>query len=244
MARIQGAAMGPTVLKQGIYDLSATQLYPLGERLVLSDGRVFHYAKDGGSGLSAGKLNTVPVVVADHHSMAAATTAAGATSITVTLGATAATADQYAGGYLAVIAGTGLGQIYQIKSHPAADASATCAFALYDELKVALSSSDSKVDLMPNPWYLVTESADEERVSAGVPLVAVTADYFFWDQTWGPAVCLSGDTSAEGNVLERGDTAGEVMTYSAATKGGMVATSWGSARANGEYNLLFLTIAP
>ena len=59
----------------------------------------------------------------------------GDTSITVTLGATAATKDQYADGYIYTNDNTttsdrGEGQIYRIASNPAADGSATLAVTL------------------------------------------------------------------------------------------------------------------
>ena len=93
-----------------------------------------------------------------NHDMDLVTAAAAqdATSITVTLGATAATLDQYKGGYIYVNDGPGEGQSFAIAGHPAADASATLALRLEDgdDVRVALTSA-SLCGLMANPYSSV-----------------------------------------------------------------------------------------
>ena len=242
MAQIKyGADRGPTLVAQSIYEASKTQKHPLGHRLQLGD-RVFRCAKAGGL-LATGKLALSGASVANHHDIAVATTVAGLKKITVTLGATSAIKDQYAEGYLAIIAGTGLGQIYKIKSHPAADANATLELTLYDELAVATDTSDSKGDLCANIYAAVAHSATEEAVNAGVPLVAVTASYYCWIQTWGICAVLSTDTAGEGTILSHAATAGAIKTQTGYTMG-LVGLSVGQARASGEYNFVDLRIRP
>jgi len=244
MAQIKyGADRGPTLVAQSIYEASKTQKHPLGHRLQLGD-RVFRYAKAGGL-LAAGKLALSGASVANHHSITVATTVAELKKITVTLGATAAIKNQYAEGYLAIIAGTGLGQIYKIKSHPAADANATLELTLYDELAVATDASDSKGDLCANPYAAVQNSTTTALQDAGVPLVAVPANYFCWLQTWGICVILThtADTAAEGTLLSHGGTAGSVVTQAGYTAS-LVGISVGQARAATEHNLVDLRIKP
>src|SRR6185369_8356134 len=88
-----------------------------GERFDLSDGREVVLIQAGAVALSSGQLMQAPALVANHQNMATSTAAAGATQVTVTLGATAATLNQYQGGYVIFNAGTGLGQTLKIASH-------------------------------------------------------------------------------------------------------------------------------
>lgn len=228
-----------TLSTQDIYAESASQAYELGTYFDLADGRRFRYCKAGGA-LAAGKHTIKSASVDTHHSLTCATAAIGVTSITVTLGATnAVTLNQYAGGYIGIIAGTGLGQIYRIKSHPAAVAAATLAVTLYDPLVVALATADSKADLCRNKYDNLTQSVVEESVHVGIPLIAVTTLYYHWEQTRGIALCLAGDTAAEGTLLSADSAAGEVKTKADETKG-YIGIALGQAHADGEYNFLDL----
>lgn len=228
---------------QSIYAESSSQVHTLGARLCLGDGRVFHYAKWGGT-MVAGQLAAAAQHVANHHDLRLySACAAGSRTVTVTLGATAATANQYKDGLLFVIAGTGIGQTYKIKSNPAADASATCAFTLYDEVVTALSTSDSDIDVIPNLFNGVTHSATEEYLHLGVPLIAGTSGYYGWLQTWGPVGVFAGDTAANGTLLMAGDTAGETLTQDGYTKS-FVGEVFGATHASGEYNATYLRLVP
>lgn len=242
MGRINNADPGVITAGIDLYAQSATPYYDVGTRLAAGDGRVFHYCKAAGT-LAAGKLTIALGQTANHHNMAVATTTAGSDKVTVTLGATAATADQYKDGLLLIIAGTGIGQTYKIKSHPAADASATLELTLYDELVVATDSTDSKGDLIPNIFGGTTQSAVEEHVHIGVPLIAVTDAYYHWEQTWGPVSCLGGDTAGDGTLLDASSAAGEVKTQNEYTMD-LVGVAYGEAAADGEYNATILRLWP
>jgi hypothetical protein len=92
----------------------------------------------GAAALAPGKLAVAATVVANHQNMAVAAAAAvGATSVTVTLGATAATADYYADGFLTINDAAGEGISYRVKSHPAHAGSGSLVVELYDPIKVA-----------------------------------------------------------------------------------------------------------
>lgn len=233
----------PYTVGQGIYEESESQKMTLGTRLCLGDGRVFHYSKWGGT-VAAGKLATAAAIISGHHSLTAATTAIGSRSITVTLATTAATADCYKDGTLMVIAGTGLGQTYKIKSNPAqTSTTGTLALALYDQLVVALATSDSKVDLFPNLFNGVTQDTTEEALHLGVPLIAGTSGYYGWLQTWGLCSILSGDTASAGTIVSSDDGVGDTKAAADHTKG-WHGTIYGAAHADGEYNAVFLQIIP
>jgi len=122
--------------------ISATQEVQVGQIGVTPDGRVFRYSQAGAVDLAVGKLAVAAAIAANHENMAVASAAAiGATSVTVTLGATAATANQYAGGFLTINDATGEGRAYLVSGHPAADASASLVVTLAEPITVALTTS-------------------------------------------------------------------------------------------------------
>ena len=138
----------PQAAGQPLYVSSATQNHFLGERLVTADGRVFRYCKVGsGADLVAGNYIQSPAQIGDHQNVAVtATFPIGSTSISVTLGATAATANQYAGGQAVVTVTPGLGQAITITGHAAAVLSGTLTLQLGEPLRVALTTS-TRIDL-------------------------------------------------------------------------------------------------
>ena len=154
---------------------------------------------------------------AKHHSnhrdlAVQANVAAGATSIPVTLGATAATLDLYAEGYISINDGTGQGQMFRIRGNAAADASATCTLTLYDKVSTALASADSKADLITNVYEdLIVAPAAETGAVVGVTVIDMTADYYGWVQIAGPCAVLQVGTVVLGNnVVRSGGTPGGV----------------------------------
>lgn len=181
-----------------IFSASTTQEMDLGAMMVTNDGSAYRYAKVGSTALVVGKLYDGPAMVADHSNVTVSAAAAiGATVVIPTLGATAATANQYAGGYMIVNDVTGEGYTYQIKSNPAADASATLSITLEDDspIQVALTTS-SQVTLVPNQYNgIVIHAASETGASVGVSLDVVAAASFCWIKTRG-AVSVLQDASA------------------------------------------------
>lgn len=195
---------------QGIFDISSTQKEILGQLRHTPDGRKFRYSKAGASALAAGKVGVAPAAVANHiNKNVAVAVAIGDKEVQVTVGATAVTADQYKDGFLQVNDGTGEGHQYPIESNTACDASGTTVVKLQDHVKVALvTGGTSEVSLIYNPWTGVTESTTEENVPVGIAPVAVTAAYYYWAQTGGPAIALIAGTPAVGTMLTLSATAG------------------------------------
>ena len=172
---------------------SSVQQHPLGTRGIDPNGNIYRYVS-AGEALGAGVVVMQAAGVANHDmDLVTAAAAAEATSVTVTLGGTAATLDQYKQGYLVVNAGPGEGHIYAIAGHPAADSSATLAVRLEDgdDIKVALTSS-SLCGLMANPYSSVEvyDADDIDGIPCGVATTAVTSGYYAWVQTWGFAAVL------------------------------------------------------
>ena len=183
---------------------SATALFPLGSKLIYGD-RTFRYAFTNGA-VTAGKLLQTAAAVANHRDIAVqAAASAGDTAVTVTLGSTAATLNQYADGYLHINDVAGQGQLLKIASHPAADASANLVVTLYDAVTTALTTS-SKADLIENPYanVIVAPTAETGAV-AGVTTIDTADNRFFWAQTSGPCSVLTDGTIVLGHTVQRSD---------------------------------------
>lgn len=231
------------------YSVDTAPQHKLGTRgaVTPSDDRIFKYAKVGGSAISAGKLQQAPAVKTNHVNMTTAAASAGATTVTVTLGATAATANEYAEGYLVVNAGTGLGQIFKVASHPAIGSGASGVITLdpATPIKVALDTT-SKTTLIHNTYNGVIEATTQTNAPAGVSLVAASASQYVWLCTHGKASVLAGGTIAVGSdVVPDGSTAGAVAAVSGTFTTALATVKVGSAIVAGvsnEYRPIYLTI--
>jgi len=117
----------------------------------------------------------------------------GQTSVTYTLGATAAAQDLYKGGYFAVNVGPGQ-NLYRIRGNSAATSTNSYSVTVQlgdDGIDVATTTS-SKFTLYPNPYSLtVITTAAATQPCTGVPNVAVTNGYYYWSQVGGYATVLS-----------------------------------------------------
>lgn len=196
--RIQN--QGATMLAQDIFTESSTAQMALGTKITLEDGRRFVYSKAGAVALAAGKLMQAPAEVANHSNCAVAAAAAiGANSVSVTLGATAATANQYAGGFMYVNDAAGEGHLYKINHHAAVGSAGTGTFYLDDSIRVALTTS-SEVTFYPHPHsgLIVAPATTLTGSVLGVAPINVTAAYYFWLQVAGPACVLQAGTLVVG----------------------------------------------
>jgi hypothetical protein len=184
---------------------SSTQLFPLGSKLEYGD-RKFRYAQIDSAVTSAGLTLENKLAIANHRDLVVAAASAGAKSITVTLGATAATLDYYNEGYIHINEVTGQGQLLRIKDHPAADSEATLVLTLYDPLKTAITPS-SKADLISSNYKSInTAFASHVGVIVGVSTIAMIANYYGWIQTSGPCSVLTSGTLVLGQAAVRSDT--------------------------------------
>jgi len=205
------------VIQQGLFSESATASHKIGTRMQLADGRVFYYALAGGT-IAVGKLCTSKAAQANHiEETGLGTAAVGATSVIVTVGATAVTANEYAEGWLYANLSDGLGYHYKIKSHTSASSAGNVTVTLYDPIQVATTAS-TEFSFRYNPFYGVTVQATITTNMCGIFPRAVTSAYYAWCQTWGPAVCLSGDTAAAGTIIAAHTTDGAVGALTTATE--------------------------
>ena len=188
-----------------------TQLHPYGTRMVLPDNRVYYYGQTDGA-QTAGATCQSPVSIPNHDmDLATNTASSGDKSVTVTVGGTAVTANQYADGYLYVNDGTGEGHIYKIRQHDAISSSGSGAINLYDGDAIATGFAAATIaGLAKNPYkdFIVYPTTSTGH-AVGVAATDFDDDDFGWLQTWGPAAVLCDVAFVIGNHVRVSDgTAG------------------------------------
>ena len=183
--------------------------HPLGAVGMTPDGRCFRWAFSG-EAIGAGQLVMLKGAVAIHDMDLATATggSVGDTSITVTLGATEATLNQYEDGALYTNDGTGEGQLYAIRSNPAADASASLVLTLHEKIREATSTSDTLNGLIENDYKDVEiyDADDIDGPALGVAPTEIANDTYFWLQTSGRAAVLIQGTVVLGDAVEASQT--------------------------------------
>ena len=237
---------------QGILDASATQKYPLGTRYAKNDGRVFRYAKAGSVALVAGNLiQSAALGGADttvQHDLTPAAAAAGSYTVTVTLKTTAQAKDTFKNGWLAVTDGdaaNAMGDLYLIKSHPAADGGAACVITLYEPLKRAITTN-SRISLLANIYSGVIQApaTTPTGLAVGVAPTAVPANNYFWLQTWGIANVLIQTATTAGVRVQRDVGAAGAVGKTANTILTEIVGMCGYVNDTTDAGFVFLTIAP
>lgn len=240
-----------------VSDVETVQSQRLGTEATVG-GRRFVYASHSGSGIGIGSLCAVAAPVANHVSVAYASGGtAGSQTATVTLGATAATADQYKDGWFVPIDGTGQGQLRQIDTHPAADASATLELTVTDPFDTALGTGEVSLvknefaDVVVHPGMAATTG---NNAPIGVNPVVVpdgsTDTQYFWMQVGGPALVLKNGTAlTDGAPVVPADGTADAGQVVVATEGagsldaivGYVINE-GDATSDGDHVLIRLTL--
>ena len=241
------APMKRSGFNQELYSISATKKEEIGTLRITQDGRKFRYARAGAT-LSAGKMGQAVAIAA--NVMNEAPTAAdviGETSILFTAGGAVSYAENYfAGGHYHINAGAGpLGHSYPIKTSSAVSAGTAIYIELEQGLLVANIVASTKVTLVHSPWMGVIEAAVEENLACGVPLVAVTDQYYYWAQTGGAACALTTAASGIGTGLILSATVAGSLDAQVTPKDvdePVWAVVWGTAGEVGCYKPVWLTI--
>jgi hypothetical protein len=230
---------------QGIFKVSATKRELFGALRILPDGRKFRYGKAGGT-LVAGGMCIMAEAVTNHIQQvqtSGAANAVGATVVTVYVGATAVTADQYKDGFLQVYDGAAgtTGVQYRISSHGVSAAgSEAISVTLVEPIQVATIVSDT-FSLIPNPWSSCTHTTGKAHGAAGIAMKAASSGEYLWFQTGGPAICKAEGTAALGSEIGISNTTQEIelaAAYTDPTVGFVI----GVANAAGKWSPVFLTI--
>lgn len=230
--------------RQPLFAQSATAKEKIGRVRVTDNGRVFRYSKAGSSALAAGKLNVAVAIAANVTNQGAtAAVAIGTRNLTFTAGGAVTYAlDYFKGGYLQVNDATGEGHQYEIEGSSAVTAGTTIYITLAEPIRVALVATTSELTLVHNPCMAVAESATQGSVPVGIPPIAVSASYYFWNQCWGPAIALMVGTPAIGSRLTIGSPAGSLKVQATAYVQPHVAEVGATAGVNTEYKPVNLKI--
>jgi len=221
------------VIRQGIYEQKSVAEADLGRFVDFQDGRKFRYCKcNSSAGITRGHMCSAAALDGNADKVtqtSMATQAAGETEIEVLLSASVA-AHLFRDGFLTIEAdavGDSEGYIYRIKDSKAGGASvaAPCKLTLCDPLQVALTAA-SILSLTVNKYQdVVVTPQSEAAPPIGVPLIDITAEYYFWAQTRGYAALMVDSSAAAtaGQSVSISDDADGACKVS----GGTTEKTWG-----------------
>lgn len=223
MSRItQRGATGPvSLVANGAFQTStdASLKTLVGTRWDLSDGREVTLVRAGAVDVVAGKLYQDAAIVANHQNLTVTAYTAYSNngnvpaSVAVTLGATAATANQYAGGFVVVNSSTGIGQTLRIASHPAASSGAGLVLTLEEGATVAITTSSKVCLIPPHGADIILYPTTDTGAAVGVGLYAITAATYGFVVSKGLVSCLADGAIAVGSSISpSGAVAGAVKT--------------------------------
>jgi len=203
----RGPIIGPrAAAKQDVFTESATQKYALGTQLVDGD-RAYRYARCGATGLSKALMGQTQVVetktqeiVQTGHAWAVGDISG---TMLVTTGGTFAD-NEFAEGYLFANKVAAVGDVYKVLASKIQSADTIMDLELETPIRTAISVT-TELSLIPNKYYdtVVMPQGGVTGTAIGVPLVDVTATYFYWAQTKGPCPLIvdTGETVVIGNSV-------------------------------------------
>lgn len=183
---------------------------------IMPNGDRYRYCQMGAVAGVVAKLYQGPLPVTNHVLQTAAAAAVGATSVALTLGATAVVANDYINGTLVVdlVGNTGFGYAYHIGAHPAVASSGvfTVPFAGSaaqvpqsdgfivpgnESVQVAIATTANSVSVYPSPYkkILIVPGTLPTASIVGVPPRAMPANSWGWVQTRGECMVLTDNTT-------------------------------------------------
>lgn len=219
----------------------------LGSLAATRDGKLYRWSQAGASNLAAGKLNNGVARIANHTNLALTSVsniAVNSQVISVTLGGTAVTADQYVDATAVINDGTGVGQSLLISGNQVqATTSGAADIYLAEGVITALAIADTKVTLQPNPQAASIVTASSVAVLAnGVANTAVPAGSYYWSQVYGEAPVLSDGVIAKGAAAIVSDAVNGAAETAAAASVSQTVGVAPDATVDTKYQALFLTI--
>lgn len=227
----------------GAYGTSATynvsQL--VGTRWDLNDGReVILVSMDSATTATPGYLYQDAALIANHQNLAVTAFQAYSNNgdvpatVTVTLGGTAVTANQYAGGYVVVNDGTqadGQGQTLRIASHPAqTSTTGDVVITLEDSPNTAISTSAKVCLVYPHGSNVIVSPTTHTNVPCGIALYPIAAGAYGYLTSKGLTSALSDAAVASvGEAIAPSVTTAGTVTLATATGGVLTNTVIGTA---------------
>jgi multisubunit Na+/H+ antiporter MnhF subunit len=267
MSQISDFKSAPMDLYKTSTDISLATM--VGSKFRSGDGREFVLVQNAGTAIASGVVVQGPAAQANAVGLSPATTSTtgylaslgpiagviGGKTIQIATGATAVLVNRFAGGYLNVVEGTGLGQTMKIASNTAASTTSAMGVVLEDAFSVA-TSTDSRFTFTINPYgskngtdfttdgVIISPATTLTGVTLGVsfypiPASTATVPSYGFIQTKGPVAVLGSSTVALGiDVCVPSGTPGAVVTYAVAT-GPRIGTAV-VATASTKYNIVNL----
>lgn len=186
-------------MKQGIYELSSTPIYPIGKRFAIGD-EVHRYIQADADRQLRAAYAVFPKVFYAETGVPTAEAPAGSNTITLTAVGTVAV-DEFAGGKLSKAGGGGggYGINYRIKSNTAAAPGATFTVTIHGAIITAIPVTDT-ITLFHSPWREVVcmrqrvidgIATDLRKTSwVGIPSIFIPAAHYGWIQTWGSCMVI------------------------------------------------------
>ncbi len=260
---------------QDVLTTTSAKIHPLGTRGYTRDGRVFRYARNAGTALVGNLPVQSAVPITGELTVRTGTTKLRGNSswnnIMTSGTGVFTTANAYTDGYLYLrTSSTAVGGRYaQIKSHTTQTATATgkvvVQFVDGDSLyspTTNVGTTLTTLGVRRNPYdkVVVKPSGIVTALVVGVPVRPITANYYFWLQTWGPCpvrgdtvaylagrpVGVSTNTSARitGTSSTKPTSAAASLTWTAVSNimaGLGVAMNIG---VSGQHRMIFLKLAP
>ena len=175
---------------------------PLGQQLVLADGRKFRFALAGATTLVVGNMVQAPAAVATDEDLTPAAGAINDRIITFTHGAATTVINIFAEGSGVISVTPGGGDAYKIASHAAlrnATAGDVINLAPGQALRRAITTT-SRLDLSQHPYGSVVQTpvTTITGVPVGAVIAAITNAQFGWLQTRGLGGVLTSGTLVRG----------------------------------------------
>lgn len=179
-------------MTQGIYEISGTKNYPIGMRYAI-DERAFRYARIGFLQAVIGRA-VANFSTGEELAVAAANSALGARTVTITVQAAAGLEEnELQGGYVCYC----WYYRHRIKSHPAALSGATCVITLETPIfGTEVVSGVTWLSVYHNMWHSVgfpVGATDSYCSFVGFPYNTIAVGQYTWIQTWGPISGVTGD---------------------------------------------------
>lgn len=225
----QKGATGPLALQAGgsFQTSSDSALATLvGTRWDLSDGReVILAGTSSTTQTTAGQLYQDAALVSGHQNIGITGFTAYSNngnvpaSLTIGTNATAITASQYQGGFVVVNAGTGIGQTLRISGNSAVSSTTAGTITLEDAPNVALSTSDTKICLVPaHGANIIQMPTTQTNVPVGVALYPIAVSSYGFLLSKGLVSSLSDvSVAAAGRAISPSVTTAGTTTVSTGT---------------------------
>lgn len=219
---------------QSIFEQSADQQFELGSLLWYSDGRKFRYSLAGATALSkaymtCGATNEAKLVE-EAQATSYAYGAVGAYEIIVDITTGSSFPENgLAGGYMVVNKTDGIGDIYKVRANKVLSTDTLMRVLLETPIRTAFVAA-TEVTFVTNKFYkTVVVPTTATQPATGIPLIDVSAGYYYWGQTGGEAPCYV-DT---GDTIVLGEPAGYPSSPAVAGACGVTAATdevWGIVR--------------